>query len=67
MSFKILKEGTGSVRTEAIRDVAKFYDKDMIHQYSSAVDIVASYLKGQKIIYMESAGYNVFYLNCFHE
>ena len=23
------------------RDVAKFYDKDMIHQYSSAVDIVA--------------------------
>ena len=25
MSFKILKEGTGSVRTEAIRDVAKFY------------------------------------------
>ena len=26
------------------RDVAKFYDKDMIHQYSSAVDIVASYL-----------------------
>ena len=46
------------------RDVAKFYDKDMIHQYSSAVDIVASYLKGQKIIYMESAGYNVFYLNC---
>ena len=46
------------------RDVAKFYDKDMIHQYSSAIDIVASYLKGQKIIYMESAGYNVFYLNC---
>lgn len=45
------------------RDVAKFYDKDMIHQYSSAIDIVASYLKGQKIIYMESAGYNVFYLN----
>ena len=35
------------------RDVAKFYDKDMIHQYSSAIDIVASYLKGQKIIYME--------------
>ena len=46
------------------RDVAKFYDKDMIHQYSSAIDIVASYLKGQKIIYMESASYNVFYLNC---
>ena len=45
------------------RDVAKFYDNDMIHQYSSAIDIVASYLKGQKIIYMESAGYNTFYLN----
>ena len=46
------------------RDVAKFYDKDMIHQYSSAIDIVASYLKGQKIIYMESTSHNIFYLNC---
>ena len=45
------------------RDVAKFYDKDMIHQYSSAVDIVASYLKGQKIIYMEARSHTVKYLN----
>ena len=30
---------------------------DMNHQYSSALDILASYLRGQKIIYMESKYY----------
>jgi len=45
------------------REVSKFYDRDMIHQYSSALDILASYLKGQKIIYMEAMGHNVFFLN----
>jgi hypothetical protein len=30
---------------------------DMNHQYSSALDILANYLRGQKIIYMESKHY----------
>jgi len=33
------------------------YEQDIVHRYSSAMDILASYLKGQKIIYMESRSY----------
>ena len=39
------------------KDVEQQIDKyyfDINHKYSSALDILASYLKGQKIIYMES-------------
>jgi len=43
--------------------VNKYYDLDTIHKYSSALDILASYLKGQKIIYMEARSYTVGYLN----
>ena len=43
--------------------VNKYYDLDTIHKYSSALDILASYLKGQKIIYMEARSFTVGYLN----
>ena len=36
------------------KQVARDYDQDLVHRYSSALDILASYLKGQKIIYMEA-------------
>ena len=36
------------------RQIDKYYTQDTVHRYSSALDILASYLKGQKIIYMES-------------
>ena len=39
------------------------YQQDIIHRYSSALDILASYLKGQKIIYMEARSYTVTNLN----
>ena len=38
---------------------------DINHTYSSALDILASYLKGQKIIYMESKSYCETHLNCY--
>ena len=37
---------------------------DTAHKYSSALDILASYLKGQKLIYTESKSYMVRNLNC---
>ena len=37
---------------------------DVAHRYSSALDILASYLKGQKLIYTESKSYMVRNLNC---
>jgi len=36
------------------RQINHSYELDTVHRYSSALDILASYLKGQKIIYMES-------------
>ncbi len=39
------------------------FEQDAVQRYSSAMDILASYLKGQKIIYMESRSYSVYYLN----
>ena len=41
----------------------KYYQQDIIHKYSSALDILASYLKGQKIIYMEARNHTVTHLN----
>lgn len=32
--------------------------------YSSVFDIISSYIKAQKILYLESRSYSVFYLNC---
>lgn len=36
------------------RQINKYYNLDTVHKYSSSLDILASYLKGQKIIYMEA-------------
>lgn len=43
--------------------INKQFEQDNVQRYSSAMDILASYLKGQKIIYMESRSYSVFVLN----
>ena len=45
------------------RQINNSYEQDTVHRYSSALDILASYLKGQKIIYMESRSYTVSILN----
>ena len=45
------------------RQISKSYEQDTVHRYSSALDILASYLKGQKIIYMESRNHTVKVLN----
>ncbi len=45
------------------RQINNSYEQDTIHRYSSALDILASYLKGQKIIYMESRSQTVTILN----
>ena len=44
--------------------INKSYEQDIVHRYSSALDILASYLKGQKTIYMESRSHTVIILNC---
>lgn len=46
------------------RQINKAYEPDLVHRYSSALDILASYLKGQKIIYMEARLHTVSRLNC---
>ena len=45
------------------RHVNKYYELDIAHKYSSSLDILASYIKGQKIIYMESRNYTASLLN----
>ena len=45
------------------RQINISYAQDPVHRYSSALDILASYLKGQKIIYMESRHYTQTVLN----
>ena len=35
------------------------YNQDIIHRYSSALDVLASFIKGHKIIYMESQSYTI--------
>jgi hypothetical protein len=44
--------------------INKYYS-DINHSYSSALDILASYLKGHKIIYMEAKFYCESYLNIY--
>jgi hypothetical protein len=39
------------------------YDHDSTHRYSSALDVLASFIKGYKIIYMESHSHTVNKLN----
>ncbi len=45
------------------RQISKSYEQDAVHRYSSSLDILASYLKGQKILYMESRHQTVKMLN----
>jgi len=60
--------GNGKYHKLTFRDVQtqmnKSYEQDIVHRYSSALDILASYLKGQKIIYMESRLLTESRLNC---
>lgn len=46
------------------RQITASYEQDLPHRYSSALDILASYLKGQKTIYMEARNTTVSALNC---
>ena len=47
-----------------VRDyINKSYEQDIVHRYSSALDILASYIKGQKTIYMETRTHIVIMLN----
>lgn len=47
--------------------INKYYQLNTSQKYSSSLDILASYLKGQKIIYMEASNYtsNILYLLMF--
>lgn len=45
------------------RRINSTYEQDIVHRYSSALDVLASYIKGHKIIYMESQSYMTRYLN----
>ena len=41
------------------------YEPDLVHKFSSALDIIASYLKGQKVLYMEASNLTSRRLNFF--
>ena len=41
------------------RHIDKYYKLNWTQKYSSSLDILASYLKGQKIIYMEACNYTL--------
>ena len=49
------KVSYGDVREQ----INKSYEQDIVHRYSSALDILASYIKGQKTIYMQTRSYLV--------
>ncbi len=59
LAFKYKKLSYNDVK----KHINKSYQQDIVHRYSSALDILASYVKGQKIIYMESRVYSVTILN----
>lgn len=44
--------------------VAGLYEPDIVHRYSSALDVLASYVKGHKVIYMEAQTHTSGYLHC---
>lgn len=57
--FKYKKVSYNTVRQQ----INALYEQDAVHRYSSALDILASYLKGQKTIYMESRNATEIILN----
>ena len=48
---------------KVLSKINKYFEQDSVQRYSSAMDILASYLKGQKIIYMEARSHSVNLLN----
>jgi len=59
---------TPSIKRTDYKDTEYRMDQiysDINHKYSSALDILASYLKGHKIIYMEAKSYCEIHLNCY--
>jgi hypothetical protein len=58
-NFKSYKK----ISYKKVEDQINRYYFDVNHKYSSSLDIVASYLKGQKLIYMESKHYCEINLN----
>lgn len=64
---KDLLRGRRHLHKVSFKDVERTIDRyyySTCHKYSSALDILASYLKGQKIIYMEAKYYSDANLNC---
>lgn len=64
----IIKKEINSFKKLEYKEVEYRVDKayfDINHKYSSALDILASYLKGHKIIYMESKFYCETHLNMY--
>ena len=45
------------------KEMNNLYYQDTVHRYSSALDILASYLKGQKVVYMEACSHTFALLN----
>lgn len=45
------------------QNIYRTYDQDSAHRYSSALDVIAGFVKGYKIIYMETHSYTVNKLN----
>jgi hypothetical protein len=56
-------KGYKTYNFQEVENKINLYYFEKNHNYSSSLDIVASYLKGQKLIYMESKSYTENYLN----
>ena len=57
------KRSQGKYKKLTYKKVEHSIESSINHKYSSSLDILASYLKGQKIIYMESKTYSEQQLN----
>lgn len=68
-THSVSRESSGSVHYKKLKyetveqNIYRTYDQDSAHRYSSALDVIASFIKGYKIIYMESHSYTVNKLN----
>jgi len=49
---------------DVLCQINKAYAQDIVHRYSSALDILASYVRGQRTIYMETRSHISVLLNC---
>ena len=58
IKFKKSPVKYNKLKFETVRQrVAATYDNDIVHRYSSALDVLASFIKGHKIVYMEAQSY----------